>query len=168
MAGTDGLVIAHVLIDSQCDLMLFAQSDNFDSFTAIGAEGFLSEDPGELMGCIESSSDDVCLTVRRDSHIQYLNIRLCDNFFHGTADCGDLPAAGNSGGLTVRSGGDGNGAQSVLGVSGEVAVGHDESGADTADADGAVLWQLWLNGLQNPECELILWLRGHGLGGCVV
>jgi hypothetical protein len=117
------------------------------------------------MGCIESSSNYVCLTVGRDSHVQYLNIRLCDNVFHSAADCGDLPAAGHGGSPAVRSRGDGNGAQSVLGVSGEVAVGHDESGADTADTDGAVLWQLWLHGLQNPECELILWLQGHGLGG---
>ena len=149
MAGADGLIESHVLIDSQQYVVLFAESDEFSGFATAGAEWFLGKDTAEPVSGIECATNDIGLAIGRDSDVEDLDFGVLHNLFDGLTDGRDLPAGSGGGGGAEVSRGDGDWSQLVPSISGEVAVGHDEAGADAADADGSLLWQHRLDGLQD-------------------
>lgn len=169
MAGADGLIEAHVLIDGQQYVVLFAEADEFGGFAAAGTEWFLGEDTAELVSGTECATNDIGLAVGGNGDVEDLDFGVLHNFFNGLADGGYLPAVSDGCGGAAGSRSDGDGSQLMSGVGGEVAVGHDEACADAADADGPLLWQDRLDGLQDVlfECWLLRvchswYLNSHG------
>ena len=112
-AGSDGLVVAHVLVYGQHDAGLFAGFDCLDCLGVLSAEWFLREDTlddATIAGCL----DDLELVVGRHGDVEHLDgfvvQQLIDGFVHG----GDAVLFSTFGGVVSGAGGDGDREASAL------------------------------------------------------
>ena len=111
---------------------------------------------------IHSSSDHIKLTIRRHGNVQDFHFRMPDDGLDRIANSFNLVPSSDvlCGGSSSRS--DGHRIQSMLSVSNQLAIGHNESGPDASDARTSIHGQHRLNRLQQQRIRKGFSRAGHG------
>ncbi len=163
--GADGLVVAHVLIDGESNVGSFAKIDDAFSLFVVHAEGLLRKDPADVVLAFDDLLNDLKLDIGGNGDVDNLDIGVIEKRFVGLVRGRNLVSFGNGLSILEGLGGDGNRIESSLAIGNEVAVGHDESGTNTADAEGLVLghWHVVVESCRHLRRLLARgFLPGHG------
>ena len=128
------LVVAHVLIDRDrlaCSRRLVAKTNGFAERKR---ERLLGENSLDML-LLQREPDQRRLLVGRVGQIDNLDLGVLDQRLRRRVNLGDRPARRNLVGARFGARGDCRDLEACLPVGGEMALGHDHSGADCADAE---------------------------------
>lgn len=95
------MVVAHVLVDGECDFGAFAAFDDVSGFGEVHTEGFLGENAADVF-VFENVEDDFVLFIGGDGDVDDLDVFVFEHLLVGCVDVGYLVAVCN--GLCVFAG----------------------------------------------------------------
>ncbi len=135
------MVVAHVLIHGQCDTRLLTQFDNLLGFAVVQAHWLLGQHASNVVVVLNDFSHHFQLHIRRHSHIDNFEFRIGEQFLVGRIDLGQRMAFGNSFCVDWVPRRNRDRIEARLAIRDQMAIGHDETGADTANRNVFVLGQ---------------------------
>ena len=132
-AGAHGLVVAHILIHGQNDTGGFACLNSLDCFGIICAQRFLGQN---AFGRAARTGGlyDLELVIRWHGEIKYLDGFIIKQPIDGVVHGVNIVRLSAGGGVGLRATGNGDGIEAGLAIGNEVAVAHDKTAADAANA----------------------------------
>ena len=137
-ASSHGLVVSHVLVDGKRDAGALAQADDLARLGVIHAQRLLGQDSADVLLSLDDLSDDVDLRVRRHGDVDHLDLRIVQQLFVRVVRLADVVPLGHRAGTLRIPRGDRHRIETSIAVRHQVAVGHDESGADATNTETLV------------------------------